>query len=137
MNRVKYLMIVDFDQLTELPHLPPALKCLDCSRNKLTRLPPLPSTLTELYCWKNQLTKLPALPSTLKILDCDYNVLKKLPTLPSTMVRLWCTGNNRYVNDCPSMCNYKFIYLSMSFYILHGFNSKMDTLSTRSTLTVY
>jgi hypothetical protein len=23
----------------------------------------------------------------------------------------------RYVNDCPSMCNYKSIYLSMSLYI--------------------
>ena len=90
-----------YNQLTQLPTLPPTLQYLSCCCNKLTQLPTLPPTLIKLYCSNNQLTQLPTLPLTLTMLLCCYNQLTQLPTLPSTLTDLLCYNNQ--LTQLPSL----------------------------------
>jgi len=82
-----------YNQLTQLPTLPPTLEYLSCCHNQLKQLPTLPPTLKMLYCSNNQLTQLPTLPPTLTMLICCYNQLKQLPNLQSTLTDLFCYNN--------------------------------------------
>lgn len=88
-------------QLTELPHLPPSLETLICSRNKLTKLPNLPCSLEKLDCWGNQLKALPRLPDSLKELICSRNQLETLPELPPTLKTVNCYNNQ--IKELPEL----------------------------------
>ena len=90
-----------YNQLTQLPTLPPTLKYLSCCHNQLTQLPTLPPTLIMLYCSNNQLTQLPTLPPTLTMLLCSYNQFTQLPTLPPTLTDLYCYNNQ--LSQLPSL----------------------------------
>ena len=90
-----------YNQLTQLPSLPPTLKYLSCCYNQLTQLPTIPPTLTMLYCSNNKLTQLPSLPHTLTMLLCSYNQLTQLPTLPPTLRDLYCYNNQ--LSELPSL----------------------------------
>ena len=90
-----------YNELTQLPTLPPTLKYLSCCYNQLTQLPTLPPTLTMLYCSNNQLTQLPTLPPTLTMLYCSYNQFTQLPTLPPTLTDLYCYNNQ--LSQLPSL----------------------------------
>ena len=95
-DSIYYLDIIDCENITCLPELPPKLIVFKfrCGCSPITTLPELPPTLEELYCHGNQLTTLPELPNTLKELLCHSNQLTTLPELPPTLKKLIC-GNNQ------------------------------------------
>jgi len=84
---------VSFNNLVELPDLPPNLERLFCSHNRLIRLPLLPSKLKTLSCNNNVLVELPPLPRSLLSISCDVNQLTLLPELPINLRMLNCSQN--------------------------------------------
>ena len=103
-----------YNQLTQLPELPPnlitlntshcinlstieslpnALEFIDCSYNQITVLPDLPSNLKQLYCGVNALNSLPNLPYNLTHIDCSFNNLTSLPYLPENLAHINCSYN--------------------------------------------
>ena len=103
-----------YNQITQLPELPPnlitlnashcinlsaieslpnALEFIDCSYNQITVLPDLPSNLKQLYCGVNAINSLPNLPYNLTHIDCSFNNLTSLPYLPENLAHINCSYN--------------------------------------------
>lgn len=103
-----------YNQITQLPELPPnltylntshcinlitieslphSLEFIDCSFNQINILPDLPSNLKQLYCAVNTLNMLPNLPYNLTHIDCSFNNLTSLPYLPENLVHINCSYN--------------------------------------------
>ncbi|MCL1808931.1 MAG: dockerin type I domain-containing protein [Clostridiales bacterium] len=84
-----------YNQITELPTLPPDLEYLDCEGNRLTTLPALPKNLWMLDCSNNLIDELPSsLPPSLEWLYCEGNLLTGLNLSGlSYMYSLWCFNN--------------------------------------------
>ena len=113
-----------YNQITQLPDLPPnlnylnashcvnlsiiesfpnSLEFIDCSYNQINNLPDLPSNLKQLYCAFNTLNTLPNLPYNLTHIDCSFNNLTSLPYLPENLAHINCSYNElTFLPDLPA-----------------------------------
>ncbi|PDH48874.1 MAG: hypothetical protein CND86_01350 [Bacteroidetes bacterium MED-G21] len=113
-----------YNQLTQLPELPPnlitlntshcinlntieslpnTLEFIDCSYNQIIILPDLPSNLKQLYCAVNSLYSLPNIPYNLTHIDCSFNNITSLPYLPENLAHINCSYNQlTSLPDLPS-----------------------------------
>ena len=79
--------------LSTIESLPHSLEFIDCSYNQINVLPDLPSNLIQLYCAVNTLNTLPNLPYNLTHIDCSFNNLTSLPYLPENLAHINCSYN--------------------------------------------
>jgi len=107
---------LSYNELTEIPWLPPSVRELDISYNRFTVMPSivscvqlyylncvgnnlitlgeLPSEMTHLRCDRNQIVDIGVLPYKLQELSCSNNNLVKISELPLTLTQLLCSCNN-------------------------------------------
>jgi hypothetical protein len=88
-------IICDYNVITSIPALPPALEEFSAIHNQIASVSgTFPSTLEYLAIDDNRLTGLPALPASLEILTCSNNDLSSLPSLPAGLIGLNVSQND-------------------------------------------
>ena len=133
-NRIKTLpelperlwnMDVSNNPLNYLPKLP-RLKYLVVNGNDLFEMPELPPTLGSLSCANNpNLTRLPKFPPEMTFLSCGGSPIKDIPELPSRMKSLY-VGSPRTVPSIPK--NVEMLVISTDCLDDASFKHVMDHL---------